>query len=168
MMSRKHVPEALWEEIAGLPLVERARVLATAAHEGQTDKAGAPYIDHPRRVAARTAARCEERGAFGYEADLLVAAAWLHDVVEDTSVGEAQLREAFPERTVDVVLAVTHRVGEPVEQWFGRIRAVPGAALVKNADVQDNTDPERTARLGKEDRQRLAAKYARYRELLGA
>ena len=34
-------------------LVELAEEIATRAHEGQVDKAGQPYIDHPRRVAAR-------------------------------------------------------------------------------------------------------------------
>ena len=32
-------------------MIHDARQLATRAHRGQTDKAGAAYIDHPRRVA---------------------------------------------------------------------------------------------------------------------
>ena len=47
--------------------------LATIAHRGQVDKAGKPYIDHPRRVAGRLA------GGPRYT----LAAAWLHDVLED-------------------------------------------------------------------------------------
>ena len=36
-----------------MSLMDRAREIAAAAHDGQTDKSGAAYIDHPRRVAAR-------------------------------------------------------------------------------------------------------------------
>ena len=32
--------------------VERAKSIATRAHEGQTDKIGAPYIEHPEMVAS--------------------------------------------------------------------------------------------------------------------
>ena len=34
---------------------DRARDIATKAHEGQVDTAGMPYIDHPRRVGERLA-----------------------------------------------------------------------------------------------------------------
>ena len=34
-------------------LTELAETIATRAHTGQVDKAGAPYIDHPRRVSER-------------------------------------------------------------------------------------------------------------------
>src|SRR5579859_6518089 len=34
-------------------LVALAEEIATRAHQGQVDKAGAPYIEHPRRVARR-------------------------------------------------------------------------------------------------------------------
>lgn len=34
-------------------LLEKALIIATKAHEGQTDKAGAPYIFHPIRVSNR-------------------------------------------------------------------------------------------------------------------
>ena len=31
-------------------ILDRAKVIATSAHEGQVDKAGKPYIEHPMRV----------------------------------------------------------------------------------------------------------------------
>lgn len=43
----------------------------------------------------------------------------------------------------------------------------PIALAVKLADIEDNTAPERTARLEPEVRQRLAAKYENARKLLG-
>ena len=54
-------------------LVIKAKDIATQAHEGTTDKAGAPYITHPARVARRVASHGDE----------FEAAAWLHDVLED-------------------------------------------------------------------------------------
>lgn len=58
----------------------RRRSIIAAAHRGQVDKAGQPYITHPARVAARVAG--DENA---------VAAAWLHDVVEDTGLTLADL-----------------------------------------------------------------------------
>ena len=53
--------------------VERlAEQIARKAHDGLTDEADRPYIEHPARVAARLTD------------PELRAAAWLHDVVEDT------------------------------------------------------------------------------------
>ncbi|WP_129660212.1 HD domain-containing protein [Rothia uropygialis] len=149
-----------------MTLLPRAEALATAAHEGQKDKSGEAYIGHPARVASHAARRCDDRGVYGYEANLVIAAAWLHDVLEDTSVSEAQLREAFPETVVDAVVAVTKRPDETTEAYFEKVRAVPAAVLVKKSDLDDNTDPQRTARLGKETRERLAVKYSRAKELL--
>ena len=35
------------------PEVAAAKAIATIAHRFQTDKIGVPYIEHPRRVAAK-------------------------------------------------------------------------------------------------------------------
>lgn len=70
-------------------LAARAETLARAAHAGQVDKAGAPYAAHPARVAAAVAGD-----------PLAEAAAWLHDVIEDTGTTLADLRaEGFPSRS---------------------------------------------------------------------
>lgn len=140
-------------------LVTMARTIATDAHRGQTDKAGAPYIGHPARVAAHAAA------AGGDER--VVAAAWLHDVVEDTAVTPDDLRAAgIPEDVVAAVVAVSKVAGEATEDYFARINADPIAVAVKTADLADNTDPARLAVLDDATRQRLQAKYGRARQLL--
>lgn len=59
-----------------------AKLVATMAHAGQIDKAREPYINHPARVADRL-----EYGRFFDR-----AVAWLHDVVEDTTVTLDDLR----------------------------------------------------------------------------
>ncbi|MEU6864937.1 HD domain-containing protein [Streptomyces sp. NPDC046876] len=134
--------------------------LARAAHEGQTDKAGRPYAEHLAAVAEGVRAR-------GGSAEQQ-AAAWLHDSVEDEALSRAWLDSAsLPQSVKDMVLAVTKRPGEPVEEYAARILATPGALLVKEADLAHNADPVRLSVLDAPTRERLTAKYARVRSLLG-
>ncbi|MCX5334096.1 HD domain-containing protein [Streptomyces sp. NBC_00140] len=134
--------------------------LARTAHEGQTDKAGRPYAEHLQAVAEGVRAR-------GGDAEQ-IAAAWLHDAVEDDALSAHWLEEAaLSRRTKDIVLAVTKRPGEPPEAYAGRILATPGALLVKESDLAHNADPARLAVLDEETRKRLTEKYARMRALLG-
>ncbi len=88
--------------------------LARAAHAGQTDKAGRPYAEHLQAVAEGVRARGGD--------DEQIAAAWLHDAVEDDALPERWLDEAaLSRRTKDIVLAVTKRTGEAP-------RRTPGAS----------------------------------------
>ncbi|GEC09545.1 phosphohydrolase [Streptomyces spinoverrucosus] len=134
--------------------------VARAAHAGQTDKAGRPYAEHLSAVAEGVRAR-------GGGAEL-IAAAWLHDAVEDGVLSEEWLAEAaLPQRTKDVVRAVTKRAGEEPEAYARRILATPGARLVKTADLAHNADPDRLAVLDELTARRLTQKYATMRGLLG-
>ncbi|AZM62306.1 MULTISPECIES: HD domain-containing protein [unclassified Streptomyces] len=140
--------------------VDQVETLARAAHAGQTDKAGRPYAEHLRAVA-------EGVGARGGDPEQ-IAAAWLHDAVEDDRLTEQWLDEAaLTRRTKDIVRAVTKRPGEPPEAYAARILATPGALLVKEADLAHNADPARLAVLDAPTRDRLTGKYARMRALLG-
>jgi (p)ppGpp synthase/HD superfamily hydrolase len=79
-------------------MVERARVFATAAHAavGQVRKyTFEPYIVHPAEVAKIV------RDAGGSEA--MVAAAWLHDTVEDTGVTIETIRAEFGTEVAELV-----------------------------------------------------------------
>ncbi len=84
---------------ADLTLVERAFEVADRAHEGQLRKSGDPYITHPVAVATILA-------ELGMTAPTL-AAALLHDTVEDTSYSLAQLTEEFGEEIAMLVDGVT-------------------------------------------------------------
>ncbi|MFJ3439803.1 HD domain-containing protein [Streptomyces sp. NPDC086081] len=138
----------------------RIEAIARAAHAGQTDKAGRPYEEHLRAVAEGVRARGGDEEQ--------IAAAWLHDAVEDDALSEQWLREAaLSDRTKDIVRAVTKRTGEPPEAYAARILATPGALLVKEADLAHNADPARLAVLDETTRTRLTEKYARMRALLG-
>ncbi len=68
-------------------LIERAYVVAEAAHEGQTRKSGEPYITHPVAVAQIIT----DLGL----PETVIAAALLHDVVEDTDYPLSTLEEEF-------------------------------------------------------------------------
>jgi GTP pyrophosphokinase len=68
-------------------MIERAYQVALAAHSGQTRKSGEPYIHHPLSVATIVARQ-------GLD-DVTVAAALLHDAVEDTSISLEDLEQDF-------------------------------------------------------------------------
>jgi (p)ppGpp synthase/HD superfamily hydrolase len=122
--------------------VERAKVFATAAHAavGQTRKyTGEPYVVHPMEVASLV----ESVG--GTEA--MVAAALLHDVLEDTGVTVDVLEEQFGSEVADLVLWLTD-VSKPGDGNRSTRKALdrqhsaaaPAAAqTVKVADLISNT-----------------------------
>ncbi len=67
----------LWEQFKSpLPATTKALELSLEAHKGQIRKSGEPYIVHPILVAAITAKISND--------EMMVQAALLHDVVEDT------------------------------------------------------------------------------------
>lgn len=136
-------------------LIDRAQAIATAAHAGQTDKAGAEYITHPRRVAVRV---CQYAPAG--QTETAQAVAWLHDVVEDTPVTLQDLTGQFPPAVVAAVDALTRHEDETREDYYCRVAANELARAVKYADMDDNTDPARLQLLDEETRRRLEAKYA--------
>ena len=140
-------------------LVIRAEGIARAAHDGQVDKAGMPYAEHPARVAAR----CAPDPA-------AMAAGWLHDVLEDTEVtAQTLVARGIPERVVAAVEALTRRAGEDPDTYYARVARDPLALTVKLADLADNGDPGRLAALAVDDpatAERLRAKYDHAREVL--
>lgn len=84
------------------PLTEYASSFAARAHEGQTRKyTGEPYINHPEAVAKIV----EDHGGD----EEMIAAAWLHDVVEDTSWTLSDIREAFGDDVATLVDALTEK-----------------------------------------------------------
>lgn len=138
----------------------RAIEIAAAAHAGQTDKAGAPYISHPLRVALGFI-----RG--GDEERAIIAV--LHDVLEDSDVTAADLRrEGFSRAVIDAVEALTRPEGEPYHDFILRAAANDLARPVKVADLKDNLNRTRLALLPADKRDKLLAKYEGALELLGA
>lgn len=134
--------------------------VAREAHAAQRDKAGRPYGEHLAAVAEGVRARggSEEQ----------IAAAWLHDAVEDDALSERWLADAaLPPQVKEMVLAVTKRAGEDLTAYARRVLDTPGALLIKEADLAHNADPARLAVLDPATRTRLTEKYALVRGLLG-
>lgn len=134
-------------------LWSRALAIATRAHEGQVDKAGAVYLLHPIRVSQR----CQK------EAEKIVAL--LHDVVEDSAVTADDLRNEFPDFIVEAVLALTRQAGETYENFIVRCSQNAVACQVKMHDLEDNMDITRLPALTNTDLERLNKYIRAYRFL---
>ncbi len=113
-------------------MLHTAITLAERGHAGQTRRGGEPYFNHVRRVAMRLA----EAG----EADEVVAAGYLHDVVEDRRMTLFQLVDAgIPQRVLHLVGLLTKGEDEDyITEFLPRIKADPDALKVKLADIVDN------------------------------
>lgn len=140
------------------PLTIRAMQVAYAAHHGQADKLGVPYIFHPFHLAEQ----------MSDEATTCVAL--LHDVVEDTSMTVAELARLFPPEIVEAVRLLTH---DKTVDYFDYVRKIATNAIataVKLADLAHNADPARASLTDEAPEARVArlAKYARARALLSA
>lgn len=150
-----------------------AIALAEFAHRNQVDKAGLPYIEHPRRVLEKVKAQ----GALPY----VQMAAVLHDVTEDTAFTPEHLLDlGFPESVVNIVRLLDRGLSEIAwyhvpdiddniskdEFYYSEIAKDPGARLVKLADIEDNLSPWRLSYLSQETQDRLNRKYAKARTLL--
>lgn len=85
-------PEAVAE-------VRRAFEFSAEAHEGQHRLTGEPYIHHPLEVACILAEMHMDHAT--------IAAAILHDTIEDTEVTKQQVAEAFGEEVAELVDGVT-------------------------------------------------------------
>lgn len=106
-----------------MSIIENAKRIAERAHAHQRRKWGSqpPYIVHPARVAAKVA-------TLSGATDEDVAAAWLHDVIEDVAIPtntleeyRQEIREACGEVVLQLVLELTNPTEGP--EWAGRSRA---------------------------------------------
>ena len=104
-MPRLTLAPAAPPALTATPLVRRAYAFAEHAHRGQRRKDGQAYISHPVRVARLLAER-------GYGEEVL-AAALLHDVVEDTRVTLPEVRQAFGVRVALLVECVSEDMSLP-------------------------------------------------------
>uniref|UniRef100_A0AB33J0E8 HD domain-containing protein n=1 Tax=Prevotella sp. GTC17259 TaxID=3236795 RepID=A0AB33J0E8_9BACT len=137
-------------------LYAKAMTLAIEKHDGQTDKGGAKYVEHVKRVAARC------------NADETKIVALLHDLLEDTDVTpDFLLSMGFSQEVVDDVLAVTRQEGENYADFILRVEQSERGKEVKIADLEDNMDIRRLSELTEEDCRRLCRYLHSWRYLRG-
>lgn len=134
--------------------------LAAQAHEGQTDKAGLPYLTHILRMVERALSR-------GLSQDVAIVAA-LHDVVEDTEVNVLGLiLSGFSPTVCEAVDGLTRRKGEPYLEFIARCKdSGEIARTVKLLDIEDNRSEYRLSRLDTATYRRLVQKYDSARAIL--
>lgn len=115
--------------------VKNAMKIACAAHKGQFDKGGYPYIAHPLHLAEQMSSTEE------------ACVALLHDVLEDSAewTGKKLLEAGIPEHIVKSVELLTHNPSEPYFQYINRLAEDSVARKVKMADLRHNMT---TARYG--------------------
>jgi hypothetical protein len=157
-----------WQGICplnGPALIEKALEIAQKAHQLQLDKLGEPYILHPLRVMNSLWSP-----AYSFVQDeryKVMAAALLHDVLEDTKfTAKGLLQEGIPEEVVEAVRYLTHYPHISYEQYIKKVCTNPIALAVKKADICDNIRPDRLALLPEETRARLQKKYGKALKLI--
>ena len=111
-----------------MELVSEAVSFAAKAHDGmRRKKSAAPYILHPMEAAVIVGTMTDDQS--------LIAAAVLHDVVEDAGVSLEEIKEKFGARVCELVASETEDKREPLppsETW--RIRKEESLGVLKNTD----------------------------------
>lgn len=114
------------------PLTRKAMRVAYAAHHGQTEEDGVPYVFHPLHLAEQM------------RSETTTVVALLHDVVEDTAYTLEDLRrEGFPKRVLEAVALLTRDPATPYADYVARLSSNPDARAVKLADLIHNLDVTR-------------------------
>lgn len=136
-------------------ILDRAKAIATSAHEGQVDKAGKPYIKHPMRV-MNMGKTVEEK-----------IAGVLHDVVEDSDwTFEMLEKEGIPKDVLGALRCVTKlSEDEDYDHFIERVKTNPLAVKVKINDLKDNMDITRLGEVTEKDLARLNKYIRAYRQL---
>ena len=111
-----------------MELVSEAIAFAVKAHDGMRRKKNeAPYILHPMEAAVIVGTMTNDQN--------LIAAAALHDVVEDAGITLEEIEEKFGHRVRELVASETEDKREhlpPEATW--RVRKEESLAVLKNAE----------------------------------
>ncbi|HEX9816326.1 MAG TPA: HD domain-containing protein [Candidatus Thermoplasmatota archaeon] len=115
--------------------LEAAKAFATERHEGQTRRDGTtPYITHPVRVAQRL----QDAGVNKAE---ILAAAVLHDLIEDTRTQPKEVFARFGPRVASLVDEVSCPPGMTRSDFTERIASGSArSVLIRIADRLDNLE----------------------------
>ena len=110
-----------------MELVSEAVIFAVKAHDGMHRKKGSPYILHPMEAAVIVGTMTDDQE--------LIAAAALHDVVEDAGITLEEIEGKFGKRVRELVESETEDKREhlpPSESW--RVRKEESLEILKNTE----------------------------------
>ena len=119
-------------------LLGRAAAFATHKHRHQFRRDGVtPYVEHHKAVMAIV------RDEFGVADPEILAAALLHDTIEDTATDYDEVAERFGARVAGMVSALTKDKRRPEKrrerEYFAQLARAPlGAKICKVADTLHN------------------------------
>lgn len=142
--------------------VLRAAAFAARKHRSQTRADGVtPYFSHVTRVSFVL------RDLYGVDDPSALAAAFLHDTLEDTDTDYDELADDFGKTVADYVVALTKNAmlpkSERETEYFARLGAAPEIVqIIKLADCYDNvTDRARGPKMPKtmETAKKLLAQF---------
>ena len=138
--------------------IRRAYKIAEAAHQGQVDKAGVDYINHPLTVAANVGENISA-----------IIIALIHDVAEDTALTTTELKEKIPltDEEFQALELLTHDKNIPYLKYITKIKSNKLARIVKIADLKHNSDLSRIKNPSSKDFERIE-KYKAALKILNA
>ena len=136
------------------------------AFEGKKDKAGKPYINHLLRVSDTVSGWCKQMS--NSDEDDLVAAALLHDIVEDCEDWDFErVKDWFGYRIAFIIRVLTKGI-QNYDVYIAYVTTDPSASLIKLADLKDNMDLTRLETITEKDIERTKKYHAAYQRILKA
>lgn len=121
-----------------------AKFFAAVKHGNQQYSSGLPYTHHLAQVEAVLRRFGHTRDHFDPSDMDLLEAAWLHDVVEDTTTKLKEISEMFGDKVAELVGAVTNEPGPNRKTrhalTYPKIRKTPDAIILKLADRIANVE----------------------------
>lgn len=118
--------------------INKALIVSRLAHTGQVYGDGQPYFEgHIEKVVQQVCADFDTESPI--DAKLVLQVAYLHDVLEDTTLKAEELRElGFEPAVVEAVVALTRPEGVTYLDYVKGLRSNPIAKVVKAADMKVN------------------------------
>lgn len=111
-------------------LMERAKIFAARAHEGQL-YGNLPYIVHLSDVYITLF-------EYGIKSPPVLVAGWLHDTIEDTNITYSKILKEFDKEVAEMVFALTDELGrnrkDRHEKTYPKLQKNSDSIIVKQAD----------------------------------
>ena len=123
-------------------LTRLASKIAYKAHEGQTDKAGVPYIFHPIHIAEQM------------DSEESCVVALLHDVIEDSDITLEILSKYFDDDIIAALKVLTKKENDDYVMYIKRVKTNKLATKVKIKDLEHNRDLTRLDEVTDRDKKR--------------